>query len=84
METWAESKQWTTNGTAREGNVVTWRVSMVTRVLFGGAAESESGVGSLNSDFTREGPTLVLLGCIKIVVCSGFGNSCVNGFHYHM
>ena len=30
----------------------------------------------------RDGPKLVLLGYIKIVV-SGFGNSCVNGFHCH-
>ena len=32
----------------------------------------------------RDRPTLVLLEYIKIVVCSGFGNICVNGFHYHM
>ena len=32
----------------------------------------------------RDGPKLVLLGYIKIVACSGFGNSCVNGFHCHM
>ena len=32
----------------------------------------------------RDRPTLVLLGYIKIVVCFGFGNSCVNGFHCHM
>ena len=36
----------------------TWLVPMVTRALVGGAAESETGVGSLSSDFTRDGPTL--------------------------
>ena len=56
---------------------VTWLVPIVTRTLVGGAAESDTGVGSLNSDFTRDRPTLVLLKCIKIVVCSGCGNSCV-------
>ena len=59
-------------------------VSIVTHSLVGGAAESETGVVSLSSDFIRDGPKLVLLGYIKIVVCSGFGNSCVNGFHCHM
>ena len=37
---------------------VTWLVPIVTRALVGGAAESEMGVGSLSSDFTRDGPTL--------------------------
>ena len=41
-------------------------------------------MSSLSSDFMMDRPTLVLLGYIKIVVCSGFGNSCVNGFRYHM
>ena len=47
-----------------------------------GGGGGGGGVGSLSSDFTRDRPTLVLLGCIKIVVCSGCGNSCVvNVFH---
>ena len=61
---------------------VTWLVPIVTPALVGGAAESETGVGSLSSEFTRERLSLVLLKCINIVVCSGCGNSCVvNGFH---
>ena len=41
--------------------------------------ESETGIGSQSSDFTRDRPTLVLLECIQIVVYSGYrcGNSCV-------
>ena len=30
---------------------------IVTRALVGGAAECETGLGSLSSDFTRDGPT---------------------------
>ena len=54
---------------------VTWSVAIVTRDFVGGAAESETGVGSLSSDFTRDRPTLTYWKCIKIVVCSGCGNS---------
>ena len=58
--------------------------SIVTFALVGGAAERETGIGSLSSDFMRDIPTLVLLRYIKIVVCAGYGNSCVYGFHCHM
>ena len=54
---------------------VTWLVPIVTPTFVGGAAESETGIGSLGSDFTRDGPTLCYSKCIKIVVCSGCGNS---------
>ena len=57
---------------------------MVTRALVGGAAERETGIGSLSSDFMRDRPTLVLLGYIKIAICAGFGKRCVYGFHCHM
>ena len=43
---------------ARERNVSLGELPIVTRAFLGGAAESETGVGSLSSDFTREGPTL--------------------------
>ena len=43
---------------AREGNVSLSELPIVTRALVGGATESETGVGSLSSDFTRAGPTL--------------------------
>ena len=52
-----------------------WLVPIVTRTFDGGATESETGVGSLSSDFTRHRPTLTNRKCIKIVVCSGCGNS---------
>ena len=42
---------------AREGNVSLGELPIVTRAFVGGAAESETGVGSLSSDFTRNGPT---------------------------
>ena len=47
-------------------------------------AGKSQGKDVSSSDFTRDRPTLVLLGCIKIVVCSGFGNSYANGFNYYM
>ena len=34
-------------------------LAMVTRAFVGGAAESETGVGSLSSDFTRDRPTSI-------------------------
>ena len=42
----------------REGNVSLCELPIVTHTFVGGAAESEIGVGSLSSDFTRDGPTL--------------------------
>ena len=44
---------------------VTWLVPIVTRAVVGGAAESETGVGSLGSDFTMDGPTLNITGDIE-------------------
>ena len=43
---------------AWERNVSLGELPIVTRAFLGGAAERETGVGSLSSDFTREGPTL--------------------------
>ena len=43
---------------AREGSRSLSELPIVTRTFVGGAAESETGVGSLSSDFTRDGPTL--------------------------
>ena len=45
---------------------------MVTRALVGGAAESETGVGSLSSDFMRDGPKLFFTGIYKDCFCNGF------------
>ena len=42
---------------ARERNVSLGESSIVTRAFVSGTAESETGVGSLGSDFTRDGPT---------------------------
>ena len=42
---------------AREGNISLGEFPIVTHAFVGCATESETGVGSLNSDFTREGPT---------------------------
>ena len=50
---------------ARERARITWRVSIVTRALAGGAAESETGVGSLSSDFIGNGLKLVVTGMYK-------------------
>ena len=36
---------------ARERARTTWWVSIATRALVGGATESETGIGSLSSDF---------------------------------
>ena len=43
---------------AWERNVSLGELSIVTRAFVDGAAESETGVGSLSSDFIRDGPPL--------------------------
>ena len=42
---------------AWEGNVSLGELPIVTHTFVGGAAESETEVGSLSSDFTRDGST---------------------------
>ena len=44
---------------ARGGNVSLGELPMVTRTFVGGAAESETGVGSLSSGLTRDRPTSI-------------------------
>ena len=56
---------------AQEGNVSLGEFPMVTRAFVGSAAESETGVGSLSSDFTRNRPMSsmtrnILKNCCKI------------------
>ena len=59
---------------AQEGNVSLGELPIVTRAFVSCAAESETGVDSLGSDFTR---TYVKYDTkyIKNVVCFGCGNS---------
>ena len=49
---------------AREGNM-----SLDELPIVGGTIESETGVVSLGSEFTRDGRTSSRIKCIKCVVC---------------